>query len=81
MEFLFYYYQEVLLGFLGSFMKTREGECFFLKALSSPVASGYHIPVQASLMKDSLVFLLSRQAHHSPPAFVQLAVDASRQDY
>lgn len=62
-------------------MKTREGEGFFLKALSSPIASGYHIPAQASLLKDSLAFLLSRQAHPSLPAFVQLTVDASRQDY
>lgn len=62
-------------------MKTREGEGFFLKALSSLIASGYHIPAQASLLKDSLAFLLSRQAHPSLPAFVQLTVDASRQDY
>lgn len=62
-------------------MKTRKGEGFFLKSLSYPIASGYHIPVQASLLKESLVFFLSRQVHPSPPAFVQLTIDASRQDY
>lgn len=66
------------MGFLGSLGKTREGEGFFPKALSSPIASGYHIPAQASLLKDNLVFLLSRQAHLSLPAFVQLQMPPDR---